>query len=364
MATELHSLAEFDRYVAEAQTLQECFVQSIDLTNRTDVLLELPVHRVTFLGCDLERLAETHLREAGANIFPRLADVPFNPYQATLYTPEDLYFGLSQGYSACTDAQIYRWFCDTSTPAELGKTLAMALHDHSMDDALAEVHAHVPPQQTVGVMGGHAVRRSDPAYRDAAELGLRLAQSDRLVITGGGPGSMEAANMGAWFQHQPELLSSAIACVSAEPDFAGHIDSWAARGFDARDLTANPGVTLGVPTWLYGHEPPNVFVTWAAKYFDNARREEALLQRCHGGIVFLPGRAGTVQEVFQAVTGNYYATRVEDVVPLVLVGEQYWTTTTPVWALLTSLAQERLMHPYVHLVDSIDDALAALNVTG
>ena len=63
----------------------------------------------------------------------------------------------------------------------------------------------------------------------------------------------------------------------------------------------------GIPTWHYGHEPPNVFATAIAKYFRNATREAILLEVCDAGIVFLPGRGGTVQEVFQDACENYYA---------------------------------------------------------
>ena len=61
-----------------------------------------------------------------------------------------------------------------------------------------------------------------------------------------------------------------------------------------------------------------------AKYFRNAIREDVLLQVCRGGIVFLPGAAGTVQEVFQAACSNYYA-EAADVAPMVFVGREYWT---------------------------------------
>ena len=49
-----------------------------------------------------------------------------------------------------------------------------------------------------------------------------------------------------------------------------------------------------------------MFATSIAKYFSNALREDVLLSRARGGIIYLPGAAGTVQEIFQAVTPNYY----------------------------------------------------------
>ena len=64
-----------------------------------------------------------------------------------------------------------------------------------------------------------------------------------------------------------------------------------------------------------------------AKYFANALREDTLLHRCRGGIVFFPGQAGTVQEIFQAATENFYAAGPTLVAPMILVGVDYWTTS-------------------------------------
>ena len=75
----------------------------------------------------------------------------------------------------------------------------------------------------------------------------------------------------------------------------------------ARWPITGAGRSLSIPTWFYGHEPTNVFATDIAKYFSNALREDTLLNRCRGGVVYLPGQAGTVQEIFQAVTENFYA---------------------------------------------------------
>src|SRR4029078_5295668 len=82
--------------------------------------------------------------------------------------------------------------------------------------------------------------------------------------------------------------------------------------------------SLGVPTWFYGHEPPNALAGVVAKYFENVLREDVLLHVCRAGVVYLPGRGGTVQEVFQDACENYYAAD-RDVAPMVLVGREYWT---------------------------------------
>jgi predicted Rossmann-fold nucleotide-binding protein len=142
------------------------------------------------------------------------------------------------------------------------------------------------------------------------------------------------------------------------PDFHDDVAAWARLGLRVRDelgLAGAPVAGVGVPTWFYGQEPSNVFAGAIAKYFSNAEREDALLTRSDGGLVVLPGAAGTVQEVFQAATPQYYAPP-GTVRPVVLVGVEHWTTVLPVWPLLQSLAAGREMAEHVHLVETADDA--------
>jgi predicted Rossmann-fold nucleotide-binding protein len=174
---------------------------------------------------------------------------------------------------------------------------------------------------------------------------------------------MEAANLGGWLADQPELaLDEALTVLSGVPSFRPDIGAWAAAAFEVRKRWPNGRESLGIPTWHYGHEPPNAFATAIAKYFGNPVREAILLQVCDAGIVFLPGAGGTVQEIFQDACENYYADE-SSVAPMVLVGEEYWTKTFPAWPLLQSLAAGRPMESQVHLVDSVEDAVDFLDQT-
>lgn len=358
---EIESLEEFDRVASRTRDTTRSMagwqVQGLDLTGREDVLTELDPRGSLFLGCSIAEEVADRLREGGALLFPAVPDVPFDPWRAELYAPAELYDGLERGYEHTTDARIYAWSRRSSRGHDLRRLLAAALHDRSIDDALDE---YTRGRRVVGVMGGHALTREDPAYTAAAHLGHDLAQSEITVATGGGPGAMEAANLGARLAGQDvAVLDEALDALGTVPSYGPDITAWARAALAAVDGLSDSGRSLGIPTWHYGHEPPNAFASAVAKYFRNAIREDVLLEVCRDGIVFLPGAAGTVQEAFQAACTNYYAAEGE-VAPMVFVGEEYWTRTLPAWPLVDVLAVGRPFAASAHLVDDPRDALALL----
>ena len=173
---------------------------------------------------------------------------------------------------------------------------------------------------------------------------------------------MEAANLGAYLSGRDgHALAEALDLLATVPGYQPSVGDWASSAIDVRRRFPGGSVSLGVPTWYYGHEPPNVFADLVAKYFKNAIREDVLLHVCTAGIVFLPGRAGTVQEVFQDACENYYATG-DQVAPMVLVGKAYWTEELPVWPLLERLAEDRELADVLHLVDDLDEVAGLLDV--
>ncbi|MEZ5092204.1 LOG family protein [Nocardioides sp.] len=344
---EVETLAEFDRRVAAgAGSLSGWHLQNLDLRERGAVLRDLSVGGALFLGCRLEPADEESVRARGAVVFPEVPGSPVDVYRASLYSPEDLYD--TERYADSLDARAYAW---SRQPSTVDLTLAQALHDHAVDDALT---AWVRGRRLVGVMGGHAVRRGEPAYADAARLGRRLGAA-RVVATGGGPGAMEAANLGAYLAGRPaDDLADALGVVAGVPEFRP-VDAWVGAAFEVLRRWPDGDESLGIPTWHYGHEPPNAFATSVAKYFRNATREAILLEVCDAGIVFLPGAAGTVQEIFQDACENYYADE-SSVAPMVLVGREHWTHDVPAWPALRRMATGLPMERHVHLVDSVDEA--------
>lgn len=357
MRREIETIEAFDAHVRAEKSLAGCVVQALDLRGRGEVLDRVPVHNSFFLGCRLKHRVAAGLAGRGAAIFPRLPQLPFDAYPSRLYAPEDLYAGLAEGYAGTPDAKVYGWTLRERSRL-LDATLAQSLHDHFISDSLTD--AVTEPGTGVGVMGGHSVVRGAPEFLQAARLGHGLAEAGHLVLTGGGPGLMEAANLGASFLDGPDALADACATLAATPTFVPDAGVWAAAGFAVKQRWDCSRLSIGVPTWFYGHEPPNVFALGIAKYFDNAIREDILLRLCGAGIVYSPGRAGTTQEIFQALTRNYYALELGELRPMVLLGHDYWTRVVPAWPLLKALARGRLMEPHIHLVDSVEAVLELL----
>lgn len=358
---EIESLAEFDEVVSRQRTLAHFRVQSVDLTDRTDALLAAEVTGAVFLGCPMTREAAARVAAAGALVFPPIPGLPFDPYRGFVYTPDELFDGLDEGYEATPDARSYAWFRQTRSDGDVFASMLRAVHDDAVSDALDEL---LVGARVVGVMGGHAMARGTEAYAGAARLGRALARAGFTVATGGGPGAMEAANLGAYAApFEDGMLTDALGVLAKVPSFVPSVTDWARAAFEVRGRWPGGGPSVAVPTWFYGHEPPNAFAAHIAKYFSNATREDGLLARCTAGVVFLPGAAGTVQEIFDNTTPNYYESRGEPT-PMVLVDRAHWTEHLPAWPLLQALARRRPMAARVALVDRIEEAPEALKRLG
>ncbi|MGI9646091.1 MAG: LOG family protein, partial [Ilumatobacteraceae bacterium] len=254
------------------------------------------------------------------------------------------------------DSGISRWASrhPNGTPLPVLDALARRLHDHAIDNGLADHLAAHP--DVVAVMGGHSVARGSAAYRTVVELGRALTRDGWHVATGGGPGAMEAANLGAWLAPRPDdALDDALSILAAEVDYR-RADAYLEVGQRVLDRYPDGAPSLAVPTWFYGHEPTNQFATHVAKYFANSIREDGLLAIATRGVVFAPGSAGTTQEVFQDATQNHYD--VFGVVsPMVFLGSTFWREELPAEPLLRRLAGDR---PYADLIGIADTAADAM----
>lgn len=177
-------------------------------------------------------------------------------------------------------------------------------------DALAEVGA------AVAIFGSARTPESDPMYGAARRLGSLLAQTGFAVITGGGPGIMEAANRGA-----REAGGLSVGCNIELP----------------KEQAVNPYVDVSV-NFRYFFCRKTMFV----KYSE--------------GFVLFPGGFGTLDELFEALT--LVQTGKIARFPVVLFGSSYWKGLMD-WMREQLVAQAKIDRgdlDLLHVTDSADDA--------
>ena len=214
------------------------------------------------------------------------------------------------------------------------------------------------PGQVVGVMGGHAMRRSDPAFRNVAYISKQLTERGKLMVSGGGPGAMEATHLGAWMAGRPDSeLDGAIRQLVYEADTFREPD-WLGSAF--RVMYRYPQgacESLGIPTWLYGHEPATPFATRIAKFYENSIREDSILSIAVGGLIFTPGSAGTVQEIFQEAAQDHYVT-CGVASPMAFLGRQFFSEEIPVYPFLEDMvARGKYKNLLLSLTDDPDEVI-------
>ena len=313
-----------------------------------------------FMGCTFSKPMRIQI-DKSCLIFSHI-DVPYNCFRNELYTVDTLYAGYVVGkpesYAQCFDSLIYRHYLAKGKSAtDIKETLARSLHDHAISDALHELLARYDERHVVGIMGGHGLLRTDAMYRHVVLISKRLTEQGYLMISGGGPGAMEATHLGAWLAGYPaDTIDEALAMLSEAPAYTHPL--WLDTAFRVRQRYPQERyVSLGVPTWLYGHEPATPFATHIAKYFENALREDGILTIAKGGIVYSPGSAGTMQEIFQDAVQNHYLS-FGYASPMVFVGTDYWTDEMPVYPMLQQLvARGKYRNLLLTLTDNVDEVV-------
>ncbi len=181
-----------------------------------------------------------------------------------------------------------------------------------------DVLANVGPAVTV--FGSARVRRSDPSYRLARKLARRLVGEGFAIITGGGPGIMEAANRGA-----QEAGGLSIGCNVELP-------------FE-QDL--NPYVDLGTQ-FRYFFVRKTMFVKYAEAF------------------CIFPGGFGTLDELFESLT--LIQTGKIEHFPVVLFGRDYWSGLLR-WLRNQPLDQDKIRDEDLELLtltDDVEEACAAI----
>ncbi|MEE9292692.1 MAG: TIGR00730 family Rossman fold protein [Acidobacteriota bacterium] len=137
-------------------------------------------------------------------------------------------------------------------------------------------------EPAVSIFGGSRVRRNSPHYRKAVTVSQALARDGFSIITGGGPGIMEAANLGA------------------------------RRG---------GGNSIGLNIRLPFEQAPNRHIDTLVHFNYFFARKVMFMKYACAYVVF-PGGYGTLDEAFEALT--LVQTNKIDNFPIILVGRQYW----------------------------------------
>ena len=173
----------------------------------------------------------------------------------------------------------------------------------------------------VTVYGSARAKPGSWAYETASELGAGLAKAGYSVITGGGPGVMEAANQGA---------------------------------FEAG------GQSIGLHIDLPLEQPSSRCTTLALKFHYFFVRKVMLVKYASAFVLF-PGGFGTLDELFEISTLMH--TQKLQPFPIILMGAQYWNGLLE-WLGTDVVAHERLDAEALDLftvVNSVEEALKAIH---
>jgi len=326
----IKNIGSLQEFLQNGNSLKDSVVQNIDFSKLIINWESIKVDNTTFMGCEMSIEEEITLRRKGAYIYMHPKNTPFNPYRNGLYTWRELMEGWSPEKDESVDLKIYESFSASKYNPSINEALCQRIHDNSIDEALRKLVGYdgkgMTDKKCVAFMGGHGTRRDDEWFIKTAKAAKLLGENGYFVVSGGGPGIMEATNLGAYF---------------------------AGKGNDELNYA------LKIPTWFYGHEPSNLFASHIAKYFSNSIREDTLLAVALYGIIFSPGSAGTTQEIFQDATQNHYGT-FDYLSPMVFFSRKRYEVDTMIYPLLRQLSYGREYADMLCLVDEAEDVLAFL----
>lgn len=373
---EINDLETFERWVRDNSDYRPAAIQNVDLSTQFSLIQSKSFPNSIFLACHLDDLTAGHVVMTGGVVIPQLEGYSFPVHRGALYSVDELFDGFdlenAAGYHETFDYKVYQQYLNRGKdrPDTISTSLARRLHDHSITDALEE---QIEGRQVVAMMGGHSMERQSEFYTKVARISRRLTQLGFLMVSGGGPGAMEATHLGAYFakRSDDELMEAVdilkVRPAGAKPNKEYADADWLHRAWRVReayplhDSDVAECQSIGIPTWLYGHEPPAVFATHIAKYFANSVREDGLLAIAKHGVIFAPGSAGTTQEIFQDAAQNHYGTQ-GVYSPMILMGIEHWTQVRPVWPLISSVAQGQVYGELLALTDCEDEIVRRIRM--
>lgn len=372
-------LAAVDAWLANGA--EPATFQGVDLSARSDAFAEVNVANCVFLGCKLDARLAGQIAVEGAAVASEFPELPAQlpAFRPSLYTVADLYDGYapdkSDSWIGTPDHAGHKWFNlddNVRRPLSLSENVGARLHDTSQEQATSDfLHG----RKVVAIMGGHDFKRvpdkgAPDVYWDCVRIARDLTRRGVLILTGGGPGLMEAGNLGALLADKPDrtldevrpLLTNEKFTSKAWLDTAARVRAHILGAWDAQPAPA--AFSLGVPTWHYGHEPPNMFASHHSKMYFNSLREDGLVTLANNGIIYFEGNGGTVQEIFQDAAQNYYVGKGLSPTPMVFFNAGgYWDRSCADIPWPTSMDRRKPLLPLVRQLAMEKNFLSSILVT-
>lgn len=176
----------------------------------------------------------------------------------------------------------------------------------------------------VSIFGSARTKPNHKYYKLATEIAFKITRHGYGVITGGGPGIMEAANKGA---------------------------------------QAGGGRSVGLEIELPHEQKDNLFIDKdKLLHFDYFFVRKVMFMKYAQGFVVLPGGFGTLDELFEAIT--LIQTNKVEHFPIVMVGKKYWEPLLA-WIKTTMIEREKNADEkdlyLFHVVDSSDEVVNIIN---
>lgn len=325
---------------------EAAIIVGLDLTSLTSEFKKVSVASCIFMACKIGRDLALQIHEQDGKQISEPGTLPrlVKAFRKGVYTVPELYAGMNTdgtSWEKTPDYAGYDWFFDIQNKKprllEPAQVIAARLHDTVQELAVKQLLTSGVAKRVVAIMGGHDFKRQtdegkpSEVYWACVKIARTLTEKGFFVISGGGPGLMEAANLGALLANSADDIVTTVADLLKNADFTDK--KWRATAMAARSCILGAWDvqppqekwSLGIPTWLYGHEPPNLFASHHSKMFYNSLREDGLVSLANSGIIFFEGNAGTVQEIFQDATQNYYLYAGESPTPMIFFNWQaYW----------------------------------------
>ena len=176
----------------------------------------------------------------------------------------------------------------------------------------------------ISIFGSARTKKSNPYYKDSVTIARKLTEKGYGIITGGGPGIMEAANKGA---------------------------------------KEGGGESVGLNIDLPFEQTPNKYIDQEKSIdFNYFFVRKVMFVKYAQAFVILPGGVGTLDELFETIT--LIQTKKIQNIPIILYGSEYWKGLIN-WLKKTVLEKEKCINQSDFdnfiLLDNIDDVINAID---